>query len=375
MFESLITVFYIFVCIALFSLAVIVHEAGHLIAALKFGLKVEAFSVGFGPVLYRKKIKGVEYRISAIPLGGYVSIPDVDPEGTSALEGAKKGEGPKAKKEIPAYQELVVALAGPMMNVVFAVVLALLLSIVPSARFGVVSTEIGDVIEGGPAAEAGIQKGDIVLSVAGHAVKSWTELQTEVQIVGGKSTEVEIRRGEETLNLTLTPKIDEKTGAAFLMALSLPNETQAAAWMPSRNPIEQLKWDAGSIFRVLKGLVTPKEAKSTGKALGGPVMIATVLYNQVRRDICDGLGFMRYLNVNLAILNLLPIPVLDGGLILFALFAMISRRRVPEFIVKYSSLFFMALLLALMALLIFRDSVRCYSLHAKTEVISADVKP
>ncbi len=374
MFESLITVFYILVCIALFSLAVIVHEAGHLIAALNFGLKVEAFSVGFGPVLYRKKIRGVEYRLSAIPLGGYVSIPDVDPEGTSTLEGAKKAKD-EGKREIPAYQELVVALAGPMMNVVFAVILAFVLALIPSAKFGVVSTEIGDVIEGGPAAEAGILKGDIVKAIGGHAVTSWTELQTEVQIVGAKTTEVEVLRGEETLTLTLTPKIDEITGAAFLMALSTPNETQAAAWMPSRNPIEQLKWDAGSIFRVLKGLVTPKEAKSTGKALGGPVMIATVLYKQVRRDICDGLGFMRYLNVNLAILNLLPIPVLDGGLILFALIAMVIRRKVPEFIVKYSSLFFMAVLLALMALLIFRDSVRCYSLHSKTETISANSQP
>lgn len=372
MFESLITVFYILVCIALFSLAVIVHEAGHLIAALKFGLKVEAFSVGFGPVLYRKKIRGVEYRLSAIPLGGYVSIPDVDPEGTKGVQGSKTQV---VKKEIPAYQELIVALAGPLMNVVFAIVLAFVLALIPSAKFGVISTEIGDVIEGGPAAEAGILKGDIVKAIGGHAVTSWTELQTEVQIVGAKTTEVEVLRGEETLTLTLTPKIDEITGAAFLMALSTPNETQAAAWMPSRNPIEQLKWDAGSIFRVLKGLVTPKEAKSTGKALGGPVMIATVLYKQVRRDICDGLGFMRYLNVNLAILNLLPIPVLDGGLILFALIAMVIRRKVPEFIVKYSSLFFMAVLLALMALLIFRDSVRCYSLHSKTETISANSQP
>lgn len=372
MFENLITVFYILVCIALFSLAVIVHEAGHLVAALKFGLKVEAFSVGFGPVLYRKKIRGVEYRLSAIPLGGYVSIPDVDPEGTKGVQGSK-AQGSEVK--IPAYQELIVALAGPMMNVVFAIALAIILSLIPSARFGVVSTEIGDVIEGGPAAEAGIRKGDVVTSIGGHAVESWTELQTEVQIVGGKETEIEVRRGEEVLKLSLTPRVDEKTGAAFLMALSTPNDTHAAAWMPSRNPIEQLKWDALSICRVLKGLVTPKEAKSTGKALGGPVLIATVLYKQVRRDICDGLGFMRYLNVNLAILNLLPIPVLDGGLILFAFLAMVLRRRVPEFIVKYSSLFFMAVLLALMALLIYRDSVRCYTLHANTEAPGASVKP
>ena len=92
-------------------------------------------------------------------------------------------------------------------------------------------------------------------------------------------------------------------------------------------------------------------------------MIAEGLYRQVRRDPWDGLGFLRFLNVNLAVLNLLPIPVLDGGLILFALLALIFRRRVPDFIVKYASLTFMTLLIGLMGLLILRDSWRSYRIH------------
>ena len=134
-------------------------------------------------------------------------------------------------------------------------------------------------------------------------------------------------------------------------------------WMPSRNPLRQLAWDAGSIFRVLRGLVTPKEAKATAGALGGPVMIAEGLYRQVRRDPWDGLGFLRFLNVNLAVLNLLPIPVLDGGLIMFALFALVFRRRVPEAVVKYLTMAFMVLLIGLMGLLIVRDSWRSYKIH------------
>ena len=118
-----------------------------------------------------------------------------------------------------------------------------------------------------------------------------------------------------------------------------------------------------SIFRVLKGLTTPKEAKATSQAIGGPIMIAEGLYRQVRRDIWDGIGFLRFLNVNLAILNLLPIPVLDGGLILFSLFALIFRRRVPDFIVKHLSMAFMVLLMGLMGLLILRDSYRSYRIH------------
>ena len=371
--EILVTVFYIIVCVLLFALAILIHEFGHFIVALKLGLRVEAFSIGFGTALWKKKINGVEYRISAIPLGGYVSIPDVDPEGTKALEGSREkatveGEGEQRKVRIPAWKEILVAVAGPAMNIVLAVVLAVILSLVPGVKFGELPAVIGDVIEGGPAAKAGMRTGDVVKSVGGREVRTWTEMQTEVQIAGGTSVEFAVDRPQVSglpshVLLSVTPERNEVTGSWYIMAISVTNETGAVAWMPDRNPLKQLAWDAGSIFRVLKGLVTPKEAKATSQALGGPVMIAEGLYRQVRRDPWDGLGFLRFLNVNLAVLNLLPIPVLDGGLIMFALFALAFRRRVPDSIVKYASLTFMVLLMGIMGLLIVRDGWRSYKIH------------
>lgn len=368
--EIIVTVFYIAVCVMLFALAILIHEFGHFIVALKLGLRVEAFSIGFGKPIWRKKVNGVEYRISPILLGGYVSIPDVDPEGTKALEGARaKSEGEvEQRKKIPAWKEILVAVAGPSMNLVLATVIAVVLSLVPSVKFGELAAEIGDVIPDGPAAKAGMRAGDVVKAVGGREVKTWSEMQTEVQISGGKTVEFAVDRPQDSglpsrVLLSVTPERNEVTGAWFIMALSVSNETGAVAWMPDRNPLKQLAWDAGSIFRVLKGLVTPKEAAATSAVLGGPVMIAEGLYRQVRRDPWDGLGFLRFLNVNLAVLNLLPIPVLDGGLIMFALFALIFRRRVPEFIVKYLSLAFMVLLMGLMGLLILRDSMRSWKIH------------
>ena len=367
--EIVVTILYIVACVLLFALAILIHEFGHFIVALKLGLRVEAFSIGFGTALWKKKVNGVEYRISAIPLGGYVSIPDVDPEGTKALEGSgKKAGGGERKVRIPAWKEILVAVAGPAMNIVLAVVLAVILSLVPGVKFGELPAEIGDVIEGGPAAKAGMMAGDVVKSVGGRAVKTWTEMQTEVQISGGQPVAFAVDRPQVSglpsrVLLSVTPERNEVTGAWYIMAMSVTNETGAVAWMPDRNPLKQLAWDAGSIFRVLKGLVTPKEAKATSQALGGPVMIAEGLYRQVRRDPWDGLGFLRFLNVNLAILNLLPIPVLDGGLIMFALFALVFRRRVPDFIVKYVSLTFMVLLMGLMGLLILRDGWRSWKIH------------
>lgn len=372
--EILITIGYIALCVLFFALAILIHEFGHFIVALKLGLKVEAFSIGFGPAIWKRTFRGVEYRISSIPLGGYVLIPDIDPEGTKALEGAgdksnQTADGESRKVCIPAWKEMLVAVAGPAMNVVLAVIIAVILSLIPAARFGELPAEIGEVIPDGPAAKAGMKAGDVVLAVGGRAVKTWSEMQTEIQLSGGGEIEFKVANPNDEASssvvrmLRVTPARNEVIGSWCIMALSVTNKSGAVAWMPSRNPLKQLAWDAGSIFRVLKGLVTPKEMKATSQAVGGPVMIAESLYRQVRNDSYDGLGFLRFLNMNLAVLNLLPIPVLDGGLILFSLVALVFRRRLPNGVVKMLSLAFMILLMGLMAVLIVRDGIRSYRIH------------
>ena len=376
--EILATVGYVALCVLLFSLAIAIHEFGHFIVALKLGLRVERFSLGFGPAIWKKTVNGVEYRLSWIPLGGYVSIPDVDPEGTKALEGEKAdGTAEPPRAAIPAWKEILVALAGPAMNLVLAVVLAVVLSLVPGANFGELPAVVGQVLPDGPAAAGGMRAGDKVLAVGGNPVATWTEMVTEVQLTDGRETEFQVARDGGELTLRIAPARDATTGACYILALSETNQTaRCAMWMPARNPLKQLAFDAKQIFRVLKGLVTPKEMKATGKALGGPVMIAEQIYATVRRDVWDGLGFLRFLNVNLAILNLLPIPVLDGGLILFALVALVFRRRVPEKVVAALSMAFMYALLALMAFLIFRDSARSWRIHThKPEVVNEAATP
>lgn len=262
------------------------------------------------------------------------------------------------------WKKIVVAFAGPFGNIVLAVVLACVLSAVPYARFGKLSAEIGEVVKGGPAEKGGMQAGDRVLSVNGNAVQTWSDMLTEVQIAGDKrAAEFVVDRGGTNVVLSITPTRDEVTGGSFIMALSTTNDVRYAAWMPDRSPWQQLAWDAGSMGRVLKALVTPKESKATARSLGGPVMIAEGLYYQVRNDGWDALGFLRFLNVNLAVLNLLPIPVLDGGLILFSLIALIFRRPVPRKIVDGLSMVFMYLFLALMITLVWRDVARSRRMH------------
>ena len=362
MMEILITAGAIVACILLFSFAIFIHEFGHFVVAKWLGLRVDRFSIGFGPALWKKTIGDVEYRISAIPFGGYVSLPQLDPEGTRALEGGGNDDGPPLKEATPLVR-IAVAFAGPFGNIVLAVILAFVLAAVPGARFGEMPAEIGDVLPDGPAAAGGMLPGDRVTSVNGHAIRTWTEMQTEVQIAGQKAAEFVVTRGGTNVTLSITAKRDEASGACFILALSTTNGVKAAAWMPERNPLKQLAWDAGQIVRVLKALVTPKEAKSAAKALGGPVMIAEGLYTQVRRNGWDALGFLRFLDVNLAILNLLPIPVLDGGLILFALFELLFRRKPPRKLTDGLSMAFMWLFLALMITLVWRDVARSRRMH------------
>ena len=448
--EFLITVLAIVACVFLFSFAIFIHEFGHFLAAKLLGFQVDTFSIGFGPALWKKKYKGVEFRISAIPFGGYVALPQLDPAGTAGVQGSQTaGAGAEASPAAMAdWKKIVVAFAGPFGNIVLAVALAFLLASASNAHFGEAPARIGAKID--RAADIGaLQEGDRVLSVNGHPVKTWTEFQTEaliagertvpfeverdgtnlvlsvtprlffdkgmdkcllepyeehtteidglvkdgpaeqggiaigdrvrsvgdtpvktwrelrkaVQAAGARATQVVVERGGTNVVLSVTPRTDKATGACLIGAFSRAKAQYIAPWMPDRSPFRQLAWDVGSMARVLKALVTPRESRATAKSLGGPVMIAEGLYYQVRHNHWDALGFLRFLNVNLAVLNLLPIPVLDGGLILFALIALIFRRPVPRKVVDGLSLLFMYLFLMLMVTLVWRDVARSRRRH------------
>lgn len=366
------------IVILLFSLAVFIHEFGHFLAARKLGMKVDAFSIGFGPAIWKKKIDGVEYRVSWILFGGYVALPQLDPAGMEKIQGKhedKGEEGDSAKDaeaaepsepaevvpDAPAWKRIVVAVAGPFGNIVLAVFLAVLLAVVPWTRFGELGTEVGKIVPGCPAEGSGIVEGDTIVAVNSNPVNTWFELLTEVQIAGDRETEFRLRTkdgAEKTVKIT--PKKDEAIGKCYIGIQGVRSDVSSAYWMPDRNPLEQLKWDAMSIVRVLKALVTPKESGKVAKSLGGPVLIARSLYVQVREDFWDALGFLRFLCINLAILNLLPIPVLDGGHCMFALYEIVFRRKPKRAVVDTITNVFGYLFIALFVWLIWSDSSRIW---------------
>ena len=375
----------ILIVVMLFSFAVFIHEFGHFLAARKLGMKVDAFSIGFGPAIWKKKIDGVEYRISWILFGGYVALPQLDPAGMEKLQGKHEGKDAGSAEDAetaadsapepppvdaPPWKRILVAVAGPFGNIVLAVFLAVLLAAVPWPRFGALGTEVGSVLPDTPAYGTGIEAGDVITAVGDHPVHTWYELLTEVQIAGDRET-VFTARGKDGAEKTakITPKKDAATGICHIGILSVDKRLSGAYWMPDRNPLEQLKWDATSIVRVLKALVTPKESARVAQSIGGPILIAQSLYVQVREDFWDALGFLRFLCINLAVLNLLPIPVLDGGHCMFALYEIVARRKPRRAVVDMVTNVFGYLFIALFVWLIWSDSSRIWrAKHAQAQM-------
>ncbi len=439
--------------VVLFSLAVFVHEAGHFLVARLLGLRADVFSIGFGPALWKKKIGDTEYRFSAIPFGGYVSLPQLDPEGMKQLQGGGETLPPAAP-----WRRILVAVAGPLGNVVLAVVCAVLIAFCAPKEATGASTVIGYIGPDSSAEKAGMQVGDEIIAVNGNPVRTWQDYLTECYLAAKPNEQVaiQLRRGEETL--TVHPTLDTAMrddvyvvggvmqGPAYIsISEILPDSPAAKAglmpnelilqmngvplnsvealtlrqnpeqpvtltvaedlhlsatrevtvvpellvmvegevpqprlgmilgisvvqqmqmqWMAERSVWGQLSADAGSIFRVLKALTAPKddgEAARAAKGLGGPLMIFSLFFQVVQTGLWVSLGFVRLICVNLAVLNLLPIPVLDGGHILFALYALIRRKEAPAKLIAWITNAFAFALIGLMVLMIFRDALRFF---------------
>jgi regulator of sigma E protease len=211
----------------------------------------------------------------------------------------------------------------------------------------------GSVTKGSPADRAGIKSGDMALEFNGVAILGREHFTELVQAAKpGFPAALVVERKGEPLALSIVPEYSTEY-KRIMVGVQLGGS--GLPWMLYRNPVDQIKYDALAIVRVLKALVTPAEAKQAAGGLGGPIAIFTMLTMSIKMGLVNTLGLIRFLNINLAILNLLPIPVLDGGHIVFSLWHGITRRKVNVKIQTALINFFAVLLIGAILIISFND--------------------
>ncbi len=342
------------------------HELGHFSVARAFGMGVATFSLGFGPKILVKRSGKTDYALSLVPLGGYVAL-------VGESEDAKIPEGFTEEESFsrrPAWQRLLVILAGPVANMV----LALLLCVILAFGWGVttLTPSVGEVQASSPAERAGVQKGDLVLSIDGAPVESWDEMSRLISSSGGASLQLEIARkdpsGQESLlQVQVQPeRLERKTVFGETETAWLIGVRSSGAYVTrSLGPLDALASgfrQCGSMLSLTwQGFVKIVERVIPADQVGGPIMIAQIIGEQSSQGLAGLLALAALISVNLGILNLLPVPVLDGGTIVFCLWEMVFRRPLNKKVLDYSLRVGVALLAALMIFATFNDVMRLIS--------------
>lgn len=346
------------------------HELGHFCMARLLGMGVSTFSLGFGPKILKHKWGKTEYALSLVPLGGYVALVG-ESDAADLPEGFTMAESFALR---PAWQRLIVIASGPVANILLAWLLCW------SLAYGwgtpILQPVIGAVQADSPAARAGIQPGDRLEKIDGREISSWEEMSETIAQSGGAPMTVQLFRpaeekdndgnvrespqGEQITLQMSAEKLTRKTifgedETAWLIGVRAANavSTQTESfWDAAVSGLKQtwsmvtLTWQS---FVKLAQRVVPLDQ------VGGPIMIAQMVGEQAHQGIAGLLALTALISVNLGILNLLPIPVLDGGQIVFCVYEMIFRHPLPAKAQEYATRVGLALLIALMVLATFND--------------------
>lgn len=277
-----------------------VHELGHFLAAKGTGMLVTEFSIGFGPKLFQKKVGETLYSLRLCPLGGYNRIAGMEP-----------GEAvtPRGFNGRPLWARMLVILAGPFMNFLLPFLLFFGIFAVSGLTLPVNKPVVGSLMEGYPGAAAGLQAGDRLVSINGRKLEKWNDINSLVQENGPKPGKVVIRRDGREMTLTLQPRFDGDS-KRFLIGVRPPLEhRQLSLW-------ESLKTAGLAVGKTTVAMVDGLRKMITGKVradIAGPIGVAHMAGDVAAQGAVPYLEFMAFLSLNLAVLNLVPIPALDGG--------------------------------------------------------------
>jgi len=345
--------------VILLGVLIFVHELGHFLVAKYSGVGVLKFSLGFGPRLVGKKIGETDYFISLIPLGGYVKL-----LGESADDEISKNEERRSFLKQHVLKKIGIVAAGPVFNFLFAIIV---FAIIYMIGIPVLTSEIGGVQDGSPAFKAGIKKGDIISVIDGKDISNWAELADIIVNSEGKELQITINRDNKIKDLRLKAELvksknifGEEIDLYKLGISASPNTI-----IERLNPFEAFWAGIGQTWYITKitliSVVKMVEGKLSPKTLGGPILIAQMAGARVQEGIIPFVFFMALLSINLGIINLLPIPILDGGHLLFYIIELISGREVNVKWREMAQQIGFVLLVMLMILVFYNDILRIFN--------------
>jgi regulator of sigma E protease len=351
---------YFFSFILVVGVIILVHEFGHFIAARAVGIRVDRFSIGFGPKIVSIQRGETDYRISWVPLGGYVKMAGMIDESMENPEDAGFDPAdPRLFMNKTGPQKLLVVSAGVIMNMVLA---ALVLWGVYATR-GVpslpdkVGTVIDHPIAGFPAAKAGLLRGDRIVAIDGSPVETWPDLLKAISSRPGESIRVEIERGSEHMALDLATRAEGQRGKK-IGKIGITPMLQYEKMGVGRAFLYGIEGTKTILFRTAQSIWLLISGHASVKDLAGPVGIAKMTGESARQGFSELLELLALISVNIGFLNILPIPALDGGHLVLVLIEGVRRRPLSTKLKLWIQQVGMILLLLLMAVVVFGDVMR-----------------
>ncbi len=352
--------------VVLLGILIFVHEFGHFLFAKLLGVKVLKFSLGFGPKLAGFKKGDTEYLLSALPLGGYVKMLGEEQEELS------ESEKRFAFNFQPVWKRIAIVFAGPFFNVllaflIFCVLLAAKLPInIP--KFSDITPKVGAVMNDSPAAKAGIMPGDLITSINGKPVSTWMDLVAAVSTQPGHEISLTVKRGGGTLSFKLVPEaVREKTMEGKVVTVGRIGIERAGDAIPfyiiKAGSILAVPFKASAAtYRLIVFIGQSVKSLITGvfslSSIGGPITIVQESGKAASLGIFSYLMFMAFISINLAVLNLLPVPILDGGHIFFFAVEAVRGKPLSEATQANLQRLGLLLLVTLMAFAIRNDIMR-----------------
>jgi regulator of sigma E protease len=345
--------------IIVLGILVFVHELGHFIMAKRLGIGVITFSLGFGPKLLGRRIGETQYQIAAVPLGGFVKLIGENPE-----EEVKEEDRARSFSAAPIWKRSLIVAAGPFFNFLLAIALFSTINL-----FGVPSlpAKIGELSPGLPAEEAGLKKGDAVLSIDGEMVSKWDDLSRIIRGSNGKELTLQVKRNEETFEVKVVPQ-SSKTKNLFgeeIQIFMIGIQPSDDVIIEKVNPVVALGMGFAQTWSGIKLTVVSIwkliERVIPAKTIGGPILIAQLAGEQARRGLVSFALFMAILSINLGVINLFPIPILDGGHFVFLALEGILRRPISIRKMEIAQQVGLILIILLMVFAFYNDILRIIS--------------